>query len=57
MLSSFGFPNIQGVMAMRDDQTRDDTITEIGDATALTKGERLEQSIEALTVPDKYDVG
>lgn len=42
---------------MCEDQTRDEAITEIGDATALTKGERLEQSIEALTVPDKYDVG
>jgi len=42
---------------MREDQTRDEIITELGDATALTKGERLEQSIEALTFPDKYDVG
>jgi hypothetical protein len=42
---------------MREDQTLDDTINEIGDATALTKGERLEQAIEAFTVPDKYDAG
>jgi hypothetical protein len=42
---------------MREDQAHDETIAELGEATALTKGERLEQAIEALTFPDKYDVG
>lgn len=42
---------------MREEQVRDEAITELGEATVLTQGERLEQSIEALTFPDKYDVG
>ena len=41
---------------MREDQaTHDDLVTEIGDATALTKGERLDKAFEGGSTEDYYD--
>ncbi len=40
---------------MREDQERHEAITEIGDATALTKGERLDKAVEGGSTEDYYD--
>jgi len=40
---------------MREYQSNDEAITEIGDATVLTKGERLDKAVEGGSTEDYYD--